>query len=115
MYTALITAFEALKATPGLSEESIWPLAAPGDVEGMFVTYRVDEGQAVTKNGINDDVLVIGVFDTQYLSVAQLADSIKEQILNTTGVRFYYQGCTGEYSNDLERAFVSMNFTFKHK
>lgn len=116
MVEACVTALNAIMATPEVtSGDLIWPVAAPVDVEGLFITYKVDELVTATKSGINQDRLTIGVFEKDYLKVAELADAIKAQILkNDQGTNFYHEGTTSDYSEDLERVFVSISFTFKH-
>ena len=45
-----------------------------------------------------------------------MADAIKAQVLkNDAGTNFFFEGSSSDFSNDLQTAFVSMSFTFKHK
>ena len=119
MVAALEKALAVILATPevaALGDDTVWPLYADEGVEGLYITYRVDELATITKNAIAQDRLTVGVFDDDYLKIAEMADAIKAQVLkNDAGTNFFFEGSTSDFSNDLQTAFVSMSFTFKHK
>ena len=118
MVAALETALAILEDVPQLAPyaENIYPLYAEAGVEGLYITYKVDENATATKGGITQDRLTVGVFDSNYLKAAEIADHIKAFVTaDKRAGNFFHEATASDYTEDLKEAFVIVIFTFKHK
>ncbi|WP_405329472.1 hypothetical protein [Leeuwenhoekiella sp. LLG6367-2.1] len=118
MVAALQTALAILEDVPQLGPfvDNIYPLYAEEGVEGLYITYKVDENATATKSGVTQDRLTVAVFDTNYLHAAELADHIKDFFTaDKRAGNFFHEATASDYTEDLKEAFVIVSFTFKHK
>jgi len=99
-----------------LFDLKIYPLLAPGETAGSFITYKVIQNGSATKDGIADYTMIIENYADDYLQAlneaATITTAVKSINYNTRVYKFN-EGTKNPGITEQHKTFVTQSFNIK--
>lgn len=115
MYTAAEYIYNELVGSTAITAQiptaNMYAIIAPIETSGDFLTYSLTGDGTATKDRSGDYTVEINVFVDGVLSATQKADVISNHFLENTSLRLRSESM--RFTQDLQRAYISLTFTFK--
>jgi hypothetical protein len=115
MINAFIFISETLTQSTLVTDEipaaNIYPVLAPADFEGDFMTYDAARGGIVTKDQVAEYDVTLNIYCDNVLEAIEKTAVIEGVLIDQKDIRS--RGASVEYTESLERAYVQLKLTLK--